>query len=172
MNAKIKIDFKYVDENLEKNTKDFIIKECKKYYKDLVSVDRAKVLYENMGKLLKNKEDNAFYVAINEQKKIIGAISISLYDNRIETIKEHYENKKVAEVGRCYILEEYRRQGIASNLLNLVNSFAKEKEYEKMYLHTHYFLPGGFEFWSKVGFKIVYDEKDEMQTVHMQKDLR
>ncbi len=166
-----KIDFKYLDKNLEKKTKNFIIQEYIKHYKNQLSPTKYKTLYKNMETLIKDKKNNAFFVAINEKEEIIGTISISLYDNRIKILKNRYKNRKIAELGRCYVLKEYRRQLIATTLLNLANTFAKKNNYEKLYLHTHYFLAGGFDFWSSTGFKIIYDEKDSLQTVHMEKTL-
>ncbi|RXJ98828.1 GNAT family N-acetyltransferase [Arcobacter sp. CECT 8986] len=165
------INFSYVYKHLEKPTKDFIINEYMKHYKQRISNSQYKNLYEKMGVLINQKDTNAFFVSYNEKRQIIAAISISKYDNRISSLKNRYNQKNIAEIGRCYVDEKYRRCGVASRLLNLASTFAEKNGYEKMYLHTHYFLPGGFNFWSKMGFEITLDEKDKLQTVHMEKKL-
>lgn len=167
-----KISFKYVNRHLEKATKDYIIKEYMKHYDKRISKIQYEKLYKKMSLLIKNRDKNAFFIAINEFNEIVGSISISDYDNRIEALKPIYQNKNIAEIGRCYIKEEYRRKGVGSRLLNLASEFANEKNYQTMYLHTHYFLPGGFNFWQKMGFNITLDEKNSMQTVHMQKQIK
>lgn len=166
------INFSYVYKNLEKPTKDFIIKEYMKHYKQRISKSRYELLYKKMGILINQKDTNAFFVSYNEKRQIIAAISITKYDNRILRLKSNYTNKNIAEIGRCYVDEKYRRCGVGSRLLNLASTFAAKNNYEKMYLHTHYFLPGGFNFWSKMGFDITFDEKDKLQTVHMEKRLQ
>ncbi|RXJ87230.1 GNAT family N-acetyltransferase [Arcobacter sp. CECT 8985] len=165
------INFSYVYKHLEKPTKDYILKEYMKHYEQRISKSQYEVIYKKMSILMKQKDTNAFFVSYNEKKQIIGAISITKYDNRILSLKNRYMNKDIAEIGRCYVDEKYRRCGVGSRLLNLAIAFAEKNNYEKMYLHTHYFLPGGYNFWSKKGFKITLDEKNKMPTVHMEREL-
>jgi GNAT superfamily N-acetyltransferase len=169
---KRKIHFKQVDKLSETKAKQFIIKEYSKHYLNRISKAQYNILYQKMGILLSDTLRNAFFIAYNENHKIIGAISISFYDNRIDKLKKRYQNKNIAEIGRCYVNEEYRRCGIGSKLFELAKSFAHNKSYEKLYLHTHYFLPGGYHFWQKMGFKITLDEKNNLQTVHMERNIR
>ena len=41
-----------------------------------------------------------------------------------------------------------------------------------IYLHTHKNLDGALEFWTKMGFVVVLDAGDELETVHMDKQIR
>ncbi|AXH09089.1 GNAT family N-acetyltransferase [Malaciobacter halophilus] len=166
------LHFKYVNSIFQKQTKDYIIKEYMKHYDNKLSKSRYEKLYKNMDSLINDTKNNAFFIALDTSNSIVASISISIFDNRIKPLQQKYKNRKIAEIGRCYVKKEYRRQGIASKLLNLATLFAINKEYEKMYLHTHYFLPGGFNFWKKMGFCITLDEKDSLQTVHMEKSLQ
>lgn len=167
-----KISYKYVNSFFEKATKDYIIQEYIKHYGKRISKTQYNKLYSKMGMLIKERNKNGFFIAVNEYNTIIGSISVSNYDNRIKILKSKYQYQDIAEIGRCYVKKEYRRQGIASKLLDLATKFAHEKHYKSMYLHTHYFLPGGFQFWQKMGFCITIDEKDILQTVHMEKQIR
>ncbi len=171
MKNELELSFLQVTSSFEKKTKDYIIKEYIKHYDKRISKSQYIKLYEKMGELIKNRKENTFFIALTEKEEIIGAISISLYDNRIINLQKRYDKKNIGEIGRCYIQEKFRRKGIASKLFQLCNTFAIEKKYEKLYLHTHYFLPGGFPFWKEMGFKIILDEKNSLQTVHMEKSL-
>ncbi|AXH14308.1 GNAT family N-acetyltransferase [Malaciobacter mytili LMG 24559] len=162
------ITFKQVDKALTLKAKTFIMQECYSNYSTRITTKQYKVLALKLDKLIKDK-NNAFFVALNEKDEIVGSISISAYDNRIEVLKKYYKNENLAEIGRCYILKKYRRYKIASKLFNLATLFALKKNYQKLYLHTHYFLDGGFSFWKKMGFEITYEEKGIWETIHMQK---
>lgn len=75
----------------------------------------------------------------------------------------------MAEISRCYVDAKYHRLGIGTFLFERACAYANICAYEKLYLHTHYFLPGGYYFWKKMGFEITLDEKDSWQTVHMER---
>ncbi|QKF82514.1 GNAT family N-acetyltransferase [Halarcobacter ebronensis] len=164
------IDFKYVTPDLEKQTKDFIIGEYIKHYDTYFPKSQYEILYKKMDLLLLKRSHNAFFIA-QYKNKTIGAISICEYDNRIKALQKRYLNRNIAEVGRCYIEESFRKKGIGSKLFELAYDFAKNKEYESLYLHTQYFLPGGYQFWNKMGFYNTLDEKDYLQTVHMERKV-
>ncbi|QJW48891.1 GNAT family N-acetyltransferase [bacterium BFN5] len=74
-------------------------------------------------------------------------------------------------MGRCYIDQSLRRQGLGSKLLQAAEGYCREQQFRCMYLHTHCFLPGGFQFWQKHGFQITLDEGGSDQIVHMEKFL-
>ena len=56
-------------------------------------------------------------------------------------------------------------------LFNIAEKFAHENLYKEIYLHTHKNLEAGFSFWKKVGFNVTWDTNNELQTVHMVKNL-
>jgi GNAT superfamily N-acetyltransferase len=86
-------------------------------------------------------------------------------------LKGRYHLPTTAEVGRCYIDAGLRRQGIGSRLVTAMTEFCREHGYRTMYLHTHRFLPGGFNFWEKQGFVITIDQGGSLDIVHMEKLL-
>lgn len=102
---------------------------------------------------------------------LAGTGAVCEYNNRIQLLKGRYHLPTTAEFGRCYVDKSLRRQGMGSRLVQLMAEFAKEAGYDRVYLHTHRFLPGGFSFWSKQGFTILLEEGGQDEIVHMEKNL-
>jgi GNAT superfamily N-acetyltransferase len=159
-----------VDATKRKRAQAFILRECMHHYQDRIAPSRYDVLRLRLEAAFFEK-GSAFFIALNESDEVVGSIGVSRYDNRIQSLEGHFDEELVAEVGRCYVDEAYRRQGIASRLFDEALAYAKEEGYETLYLHTHYFLPGGFFFWKSQGFEIVHDEGGVWQTVHMEKSV-
>jgi len=122
-------------------------------------------------KLYIEPDRNQMWAAFASDGRVIGTIATCEYNDRIQVLKKRYSHHITAEIGRCYIEKTLRRQGIGSRLLKEVEAFCCEKEYETIYLHTHRFLPGGFHFWEKQGFRIVVEEQGDAQIVHMEKSV-
>ena len=118
-------------------------------------------------------ERNNLWAAFDQNGKVVGTGAICIYNDRIDCIKGRYHLPETAEIGRCYVDEMIRRQGIGSEIMAEMVKFCQEKEYKKMYLHTHHFLPGGFDFWKKQGFEILIDDGQDgcYETIHMEKIL-
>ncbi|PKM48022.1 MAG: GNAT family N-acetyltransferase [Firmicutes bacterium HGW-Firmicutes-8] len=116
-------------------------------------------------------QGNAFLVAFAENDKIVGSLAVRRYDGRIQVLKGFYDLKATAELAKCFVDKRYRRTGIGSLLLKEAEQFCKRSGYKLMYLHTHMYLPGAFEFWQSRGFKARLDEGGPSQTVHMEKNL-
>ena len=116
-------------------------------------------------------ERNNLWAAFDQNGKVVGTGAICIYNDRIDCIKGRYHLPETAEIGRCYVDEMIRRQGIGSEIMAEMVKFCQEKEYKKMYLHTHHFLPGGFDFWKKQGFEILIDDGQDggYETIHMEK---
>lgn len=106
-----------------------------------------------------------------KEGEVVGTAAICTYNDRIELLKGRYHLETTAEVGRCYIAKKLRRQGLGSQLVKKMTHFCQEHGYRTMYLHTHRFLPGGFDFWQRQGFKITVDEGGRAEIVHMEKLL-
>lgn len=117
-------------------------------------------------------ERSQLWLALDDKENVVGTIAAFPYNGRFEIFAGRYDLSKTVEIGRCYIDENYRRKGIGARLLDMVKKFAKEKNYEMLYLHTHHFLPGGFNFWQKNGFAIVFDEGGVYETIHMEQKVQ
>lgn len=111
------------------------------------------------------------WAVFDDQERVVGTIAICQYNDRIEILKGRYSLEKTAEIGRCYIDESLRRKGIGAKLLEEAERFCRENGYDILYLHTHHFLPGGYNFWKKNGFIPFADVGGENQIVHMEKSV-
>ena len=46
-----------------------------------------------------------------------------------------------------------------------------QSNFKKIYLHTHKTLDGAIEFWTKMGFVVIWDCQNDLKTVHMDKEI-
>lgn len=146
----------------------FLFEQCQLHYGDKITRARYEALRLRLQSEM-NRKDHVLFIALSPEQEVVGCITLSAYDDRIDSIKGRYEGERVAEVSRCYVRSDYRRLGIGRQLFDKATAFAKERDYETLYLHTHYFLPGGFSFWQSMGFEITLDEGGSWQTVHMER---
>lgn len=142
--------------------------------KELYNIPRD---YPNNKDILGMKEiylqikSNSILGAFTKDNQLVGTIAVRPYDDRIAVVKGRYNSQFTADLGRCYIEKSLRRQGIGSLLVEGIFQFCRQAGYKIIYLHTHKFLPGGFQFWQAKGFTITVDEGDPDQTVHLEKVL-
>lgn len=116
-------------------------------------------------------EKNNFFIAFNESNEIIATIGIRAYDKNFVEFKGKYSKESTSSIWRLFVDKRYRRCGLASKMFSVAEDFAKNSGFENIYLHTHKILPGAIEFWTKMGFIISLDANDELQTVHMDKQI-
>ena len=117
-------------------------------------------------------EKNNFFVAYNENCEIIATIGIRAYDKDFPEFRGIYSMDTTSSIWRLFVEKKYRRCGLASKMFSVAENFANESDYTNIYLHTHKTLPGAIEFWTKMGFIIILDSNDELETVHMDKKIR
>ena len=163
------IRYERVNQRTFKKTEQFIYEQCQLHYGDKIMPERYEALRARIIAEMSQEKCCALFIALNRDDDVVGVIALSSYDDRINSMKGRYTEGNVAEVSRCYVHEAYRRCGIGAHLFGLACSFAKIRGYEMLYLHTHYFLPGGFDFWQKMGFEITLEEGGVWQTVHMER---
>ena len=120
-----------------------------------------------------NPEKNNFFVAFNDENdEIIATIGLRGYDKNFEEFGNKFSKDKTASIWRLFVLDKYRRCGLASKMFNVAENFANACGYDDIYLHTHKTLDGALEFWSKMGFVVILDSCDELKTVHMDKKIK
>ncbi|WP_196000408.1 GNAT family N-acetyltransferase [Clostridium sp. 1001271B_151109_B4] len=125
----------------------------------------------NMQEFYINEKRNTIIGAFDRENNLVGTIAVKPFIDRFDVIKGRYKQDTTAEIGRCYINQDLRRQGVGTLLFDSIVQFCKENGYEDIYLHTHRHLPGGFDFWIKKGFFIIVEEDNEEKTVHMVKGI-
>lgn len=102
---------------------------------------------------------------------LVGVIGYLPYDNRFAQFD--YGRQRVAEVVRLFVLPAYRRHGVAAALFHALKEQALARDIDRLYLHTHPFLPGAITFWERQGFDLLQVEDDPVwQTTHMDMSLR
>lgn len=126
----------------------------------------------NMEKFYITPQRNNFFIAYNENYEIIATIGIRAYDKNFPQFRGQFSSNITSSIWRLFVDEKYRRCGLASKMFSVAESFANECGYEDIYLHTHKTLPGAVEFWTKMGFIVILDSNNELETVHMDKKIR
>ena len=126
----------------------------------------------NMEEYYIRPQRNNFFVAYSETGEIIATIGIRAYDKDFPEFRHLYSKDTTSSVWRLFVDERYRRCGLASKMFSIAENFAKEAGYDDIYLHTHKTLPGALEKRKKMGFVVVLDSNDELETVHMDKKIQ
>ncbi len=81
-----------------------------------------------------------FWIALDNDNKIIGTIGIE------------YVNNDETYLKKLYVLKEYRGTGLAKELLNEVIQFSRKKGFKRIYLSTYGKLERANSFYLKNGF--------------------
>lgn len=113
---------------------------------------------------------SAMLCAKDDHGKLIGVAGMREYDYRFSNLD--IPKAKVVEVARLFIDPDYRRLRLASKFVTELKVLAELKNIDVMYLHTHPFLSGAYEFWLKQGFKL--DKicmESGFETIHMSLNL-
>jgi ribosomal protein S18 acetylase RimI-like enzyme len=154
-----------------KHVQDFLFKMIKKefgydyvpeWHQDIIMMDEYYIYPER----------NNFFVAYLDTGEIISTIGIRAYDKNFPEFKHLYSNETTSSIWRLFVDRRCRRCGLASKMFSIAENFAKESDYEDIYLHTHKNLDGALEFWTKMGFVVSLDSNDELETVHMDKKIQ
>ncbi len=101
------------------------------------------------------KEEESFYEKLNNINKIKHVV-IAYVDNTIAVgcgcIKEY--SKDEVEIKRMFVSKAYRGKGIASIILNELETWSKKLEYKKCILETLKEKPYAIAFYKKNGYKL------------------
>lgn len=109
----------------------------------------------------------AFLQARTTDGKLIGVIGMMPYDYRFPHL--NIDEKTTVEVARLFVNPDYRRAGIASRLFQELVKTAQQKQIKRLYLHTHPFLQGAYEYWLKQEFKLLKScYEGTYPTLHME----
>ena len=125
---------------------------------------------EAMDEYYISPDKNNFYIALDGER-IIATAGIRAYDIDNPLFRDVYSAEDTSSIWRLMVDENYRRHGIARRLVNVMEEFALDVGYSRIYLHTHRYLESGLPFWKSVGFKITIEEDDYDETSHMEKIL-
>lgn len=132
------------------------------YHKDIINLNEY---------YIDSSKNNLYFIENLKNNKIIATIAVRPYDKDFKEFKNIYDKDSTASIWRLFVDKSYRRCGLASLLYKKVEEFCCENNFKEIYLHTHKNLEAGFNFWKKQGFKVTWDTNNELQTVHMIKQL-
>ncbi len=125
---------------------------------------------ENLDQYYVNPSCNTFFIVYFEDK-IVATAGIRAYDKDFEMFRGIYSKEDTASIWRLMVDENFRRHGIARQLVSAMEDFAKDAGYDKIYLHTHRYLDAALPFWKSLGYEITIEEDDYDETTHMIKFL-
>ena len=125
----------------------------------------------NMDEYYVNPKRNNFFVAYTETGEVIATIGIRAYDKDFPEFRHLYSNESTSSIWRLFVDRRCRRCGLASKMFDVAENFANQSGFDDIYLHTHKNLDGAIKFWTKMGFVVVLDSNDELETVHMYKKI-
>ncbi len=111
-----------------------------------------------------------FFVAIDGEN-IVATAAIRPYDKDYEFFKGIYSSEDTASIWRLMVDKEYRRNGLAKILVGLIEDFARNEGYDRIYLHSHRYLEAAIPFWKSIGYEVTIEEDDYDETTHMVKNL-
>ena len=126
----------------------------------------------NLDEYYINPEKNNFFVAYLDSGEIIATIGIRAYDKDFPEFRHFYSKDTTSSIWRLFVDRRCRRCGLASKMFAIAENFAYVVGYNEIYLHTHKNLDGTLRYWTKMGFVVVLDTNDELETVHMDKKIR
>jgi GNAT superfamily N-acetyltransferase len=151
------------------NIKTFLYGQIKKEY-GIGPTPKFHYDIEGLDEYYMSPPKNNFFIALDDGK-IVATAGIRAYDVDYDLFRGVYSKDDTASIWRLMVDEEYRRYGIASKLVNILEEFAKKEGYKRVYLHTHRYLEAGLPFWKSRGYEITVEEDDYDETTHMIKNL-
>lgn len=115
----------------------------------------------NLGKFseIYNIEGNKYWVAIDENNKIVGGVGIG----KLEDLED------VCELQKMYCMSQIRGKGVAQELIGIALEYAK-KYYRRCYLETLKNMVAAQKFYEKHGFTRIYEPL--VKTKHFACDVR
>ena len=149
---------------------DFIIPMLQEIFPNMADV-LVRWDLDNLAETYTVNPKTAMFAAFDKAGKVVATIAIRPYDDRLDKVKGCYDITKTAELSRCYVDSSLRRQGIAGELLAILEEYCRSVGYSGICLHTHRFLPGGYPFWLSSGFAVRKLGNDRDETIYMDKSL-
>lgn len=106
-----------------------------------------------------NTDGNKYWVAENEDGKIVGGVGIG----KLDGIED------VCELQKMYCLPESRGTGVSHKLMDIALEYAKQY-YKRCYLETLENMVAAQKFYEKYGFERVYEPV--VKTEHFACDIK
>lgn len=122
---------------------------------------------QDFGQVYLDDQAGTFLQAKDSTGKLVGVIGMLAYDYRFPHLD--LDSRKTVEVARLFVNPDYRRSGLGTTLFHRLATVARDSGVERLYLHTHPFLDGAYEFWLKQGFYLKdFCDEAGFPTIHME----
>ena len=157
------------DESEIKSVQDFLYDQIKKEY-GIGPTPEFHYDIEGLEEYYILPERNCFYAAYDGDI-IVATAAIRAYDRDYEFFRGEYTGDNTASIWRLMVAKEYRRHGIAQELVEYMENFARKENYKQIYLHTHRYLEAALPFWKALGYTVTIEEDDYDETSHLIKIL-
>ncbi|MGK9127464.1 GNAT family N-acetyltransferase [Olivibacter sp. SA151] len=165
----MKINIEQVQENHIQTVVDFVVQSRKLLF-PMLTHDTIPLDLLHFETTYLHNSQGCFLIAKSASDHIVACIGMKAYDHRFQRL--NYQDVITSEVVKLFVDPAYRRNGLATELLAKLKSIAFARGIGRLYLHTHPFLTGAYEFWLHCGFQFTYQEVDPIfQTIHMEMSL-
>jgi len=127
----------------------------------LVRTDSSNIHFRNlvsqldMDLSIRNGDSNAFYMQFNKIDELRHVVVCYINDLPIGCGALKSFDQKRMEVKRMYVLPDYRGQGIAIAVLNELEKWATELNYEACILETGKMQPEAITLYHKCNYQII-----------------
>ncbi len=106
----------------------------------------------------KKSQEGAYFIVETEAGEVAGGIGMDLFA----------EFTRCGEIQKLYVSEKWKRQGLGQKLLEKIETYAKGKGLERLYLETHSNLQEAVRLYERNGYQKI--ERPEA-VVHSTMDL-
>jgi N-acetylglutamate synthase and related acetyltransferases len=140
--------------------------------RDFISL--CHLLDANLDEIVGGRQNRAQYLPYNTLEDIRDVIVAYEDDTPIGCAGFKRYNEDTAEIKRVFVRPEYRKKGAASQILTLLETRAKEKEYRSLVLETGLLLQESMGLYRSLGFTVTENYgpyKGMTASVCMQKDI-
>ncbi|RBQ24012.1 hypothetical protein ALNOE001_05660 [Candidatus Methanobinarius endosymbioticus] len=117
------------NKNLLKKVQDFLFNMMKKEY-GYGYIPEYHYDIKNLKEIYLSNERNNFFIAQAENKNILGTIAIRGHDQNFKELRDLYSKESTDNVWRLFVDENFRRLGIASELVRKMEEFSRKKHYK------------------------------------------
>ncbi|MGE5654241.1 MAG: GNAT family N-acetyltransferase [Bacillota bacterium] len=124
-----------------------------------ISVDREHIIADIMEADRRYAGDKAAFWVATADERVAGCIALRPMD------------EKVGELKRFYVRPEYRRQGLGQRLHDLLEQFAKQAGYEKIWLESSRRFADAQRFYRRNGYRFVEALDNDWEDNIYEKDL-
>lgn len=153
------VEIRYIEQKDDKAIAKIIRDNLKKYQLDIPGTAYYDPELDHLSQYYAEKShERVYFIAEAETGEVVGGIGMELFAGF----------DRCGEIQKLYVSEKRKRQGIGQNLLEKVQTYAKDKGMQRLYLETHSNLQEAVRLYERNGYQKI-DRPEEV--VHSTMDL-